>query len=561
MSASAPRADSTMIGTSDFARIAPADLGALEIGQPQVEHDQIRRPLPRTARARPRRCRRCPRRSRAIAAAAPPPAEWRPRRRRAGCAGDASSARRAAGSSLSTADRHGHRELRAAVRAVLRPDAPVLDRQQSADDPQAHAGARGARLRCRAAIEALEQVRQVGRRDARRRDRAPRSSAPRRSTRAVTSIVDPRGEYCAAFSSRCASAVAVRRGSSRTGTSGSMRDLHLVCPAACARPDRARPRRSPTDASSAIRWPPRRHRCAPSRGRSGTAASGARPPTGSDRSAPSRSSRVSSGAWRLLAAMRIAVSGVRRSWPSEASSAVFSCSLCRVSSPALRSSRNCARSIAIATTPASVSSVPASTGRPAAASRPIGFVPTRSGTSRMVPPVDRHRAMTGVGAGVARRIRAMVCAAANAFDSWRRVELDRPRAGLVDVPLVRRAARAMATNSRSNRRAIDRASTASASRLSVIISTSRLRSNSRASSSRRPTASSRAGAGDSRQVAGDQADGEEREQRDPVLRVGDRERADRRQEEEVEGRASPRRRSTTATHRRDVAATTSTTIR
>ena len=48
----------------------------------------------------------------------------------------------------------------------------------------------------------------------------------------------------------------------------------------------------------------------------------------------------------------MAVSGVRRSCPSDASSAVFSSSLWRVSSPALRSSRNCARSIAIATTPA-----------------------------------------------------------------------------------------------------------------------------------------------------------------------------------------------------------------
>ena len=81
----------------------------------------------------------------------------------------------------------------------------------------------------------------------------------------------------------------------------------------------------------------------------------------------------------LLAAIRIAVSGVRRSWLSDASSAVFSCSLCRVNSPAFRSSRNAARSMAIATTPASVSSVPASTGRPAAASSPMGLVPDAQG--------------------------------------------------------------------------------------------------------------------------------------------------------------------------------------
>ena len=50
-------------------------------------------------------------------------------------------------------------------------------------------------------------------------------------------MAEPGGAYCAAFSSRCASAVAVSRGSSRTGTSGStvhvqrvrlQRVLHLV---------------------------------------------------------------------------------------------------------------------------------------------------------------------------------------------------------------------------------------------------------------------------------------------------------------------------------------------
>ena len=48
---------------------------------------------------------------------------------------------------------------------------------------------------------------------------------------------------------------------------------------------------------------------------------------------------------------------------------------------------------------------------------------------------------------------------------------------------------ATAANDRSNRRATARAITVRASRLSVIISTSRLRSNRRASSSRRPSAS------------------------------------------------------------------------
>ena len=129
-----------------------------------------------------------------------------------------------------------------------------------------------------------------------------------------------------------------------------------------APPGRAPPRRSPTDAPSATRRRSRRHRCAPSRGCSGTAASGARPRPGSGRSARARSSAVSHEALMLLAATRMAVSGVRRSWPSDASSAVFSSSLWRVSSAALRSSRNCARSIAMATTPPSVSSVPGSIG-------------------------------------------------------------------------------------------------------------------------------------------------------------------------------------------------------
>ena len=57
-------------------------------------------------------------------------------------------------------------------------------------------------------------------------------------------------------------------------------------------------------------------------------------------------------------------------------------------------------------------------------------------------------------------------------------------------PTRRSRGTATAANARSNRRATVRARTESASGLSVIISTSRLRSNRRASSSRRPTASS-----------------------------------------------------------------------
>jgi hypothetical protein len=54
------------------------------------------------------------------------------------------------------------------------------------------------------------------------------------------------------------------------------------------------------------------------------------------------------------------VSGVRRSWLIDASRADFSSSLWRASSACFRSSRNWARSIAMATTPASASSVPGS---------------------------------------------------------------------------------------------------------------------------------------------------------------------------------------------------------
>ena len=131
--------------------------------------------------------------------------------------------------------------------------------------------------------------------------------------------------------------MAVRRGSSRTGTSGSTAHVQRVCAAACAPPDRARPRRSPTDAPIAPRSRSRRRRCAPSRGCSGTGASGVRPPPGSGRSARADRRPSATAPCRLLAATRIAVSGVRRSWPSDASSAVFSSSLCRVSSAALRS--------------------------------------------------------------------------------------------------------------------------------------------------------------------------------------------------------------------------------
>ena len=85
-------------------------------------------------------------------------------------------------------------------------------------------------------------------------------------------MVEPGGEYCAAFSSTWASAEAVRRGSSRTGTSGSTLTVDAVLAqgvldlVARGRDDLGRVRRD------APRWPRRRRRDAPSRGCSGTAA-------------------------------------------------------------------------------------------------------------------------------------------------------------------------------------------------------------------------------------------------------------------------------------------------
>ena len=72
-----------------------------------------------------------------------------------------------------------------------------------------------------ASIEPLEQVRQIGRRDAGAMIANADAPGPRRVTDAWTVMAEPGGAYWAAFSSTCASAVAVSRGSSRTGTSGS----------------------------------------------------------------------------------------------------------------------------------------------------------------------------------------------------------------------------------------------------------------------------------------------------------------------------------------------------
>src|SRR5262245_44917946 len=63
--------------------------------------------------------------------------------------------------------RNDDRELRAAVGTVLGPDAATLRSQHAARDREPHAGPRRPLARCGAAIEAIEQVRQIRRRDPR----------------------------------------------------------------------------------------------------------------------------------------------------------------------------------------------------------------------------------------------------------------------------------------------------------------------------------------------------------------------------------------------------------
>ena len=83
---------------------------------------------------------------------------------------------------------------------------------------------------------------------------------------------------------------------------------------------------------------------------------------------------------RFSTANLIAVNGVLRSWLSDASSVAASSAFCRASSDASRSAMNCARSIAIATTPATASKVPMSSVGVSAASSPTARVPCRRGT-------------------------------------------------------------------------------------------------------------------------------------------------------------------------------------
>ena len=181
--------------------------------------------------------------------------------------------------------------------------------------------------------------------------------------------------------------------------------------------------------------------------------------------------------------------------------------------------------------------MPGLDGRPAAASRPIGLRADAQRDEAHVAAVDAHRRgarhrCASVGVELERRLRRRRRPRSSSRRSRATVD-GAPASNTSHSPFARQRDRhelqveAAGDRPRQHRQI--------ASRLSVITSTSRLRSNRRASSSRRPTASSVRARAMRRQVAGDEADREEREQRDPVLRLGNRERADRRQEEEVEG--------------------------
>ena len=205
----------------------------------------------RPSSALPRRCPRCRRRSRATAGAAPPRAGWTPRRRRAGCAAGRSCAGRrrqpvsqaGAGTTIvNCAPPSGQfsaqiaaRAPRRAVRGRSTGPCPCPRRAASPRrrDRTGRTGAAGRPARCPGHDRARESP--VPRRSRSRRDVDRR--ARRRVLRGVLQQVRER-----------------RGGQARVESHGHVgidRHLQRDATAACARPDRARPRRSPTDASSA----------------------------------------------------------------------------------------------------------------------------------------------------------------------------------------------------------------------------------------------------------------------------------------------------------------------
>ena len=145
-----------------------------------------------------------------------------------------------------------------------------------------------------------------------------------------------RGEYCAAFSSRCDSATDASRGSISdldvgVGIDAQRMPLERV-------PDVRDGRIDDVGGGDplAIDADARPRRCAPCRGCPGTGASADRARPSRRRPAPARSSAVRSPR-RFSTATLIAVSGVRRSWLSDASSVAARSAFCRTSSAASRS--------------------------------------------------------------------------------------------------------------------------------------------------------------------------------------------------------------------------------
>ena len=189
---------------------------------------------------------------------------------------------------------------------------------------------------------------------------------------------------------------------------------------------------------------------------------------------------------------------------------------------------------------------------------PIGFVPTRSGTSRTILPVNRHFAMAGIGSRVRvefeRGLGGGICGGELLL-----VERDRSCAGLEDLPVARAGqgdGGEIEVESAGERARED------GDRLAAFGDDQDVAA--QIEQPRQFVAASqrllRAGPGHRRQIAGDKADREKREQRHPVVRIRNRERADGGRKKKLKHRTATSD-VATATHSRDVAATTRTTIR
>src|SRR5262245_37137685 len=191
---------------------------------------------------------------------------------------------------------------------------------------------------------------------------------------------------------------------------------------------------------------------------------------------------------RFSTATRIAVNGVRRSWLNDASSVDARSAFWRTISAASRSRRNCTRSIAIAATPATASRVPRSTPGATAASTPIVLMPWRNGMSDTGSPAGDGPAPSAPYARACASNSRTPRVEASAFSrsaSATTTGISPP--WYMSHP--RSAGRQTATRASSNRREMWRASASRPPVVSVVSSTSRLKSNNRVTSLRRETAS------------------------------------------------------------------------